>query len=64
MVRYNDQQGWKELEDFITIGVDEVKNFFTVCSEGFFKAKPMQIFVYTRLLSSSICGRDKSCLPC
>jgi hypothetical protein len=43
MVSYIDQQGWKELEDVISIGVDEIKDFFTVRSDGFFEAKPMQI---------------------
>jgi hypothetical protein len=43
MVRYIEQQGLEELEDAISIGVDEIKDFFTVCSDGFFEAKPMQI---------------------
>jgi hypothetical protein len=43
MVCYIDKQGLKELEDVISFDVDEQKDFFTVCSDGFFEAKPMQI---------------------
>jgi hypothetical protein len=43
MVCNIDQQGWKELEDVISIGFNEVKDFFMVCSDVFFEAKPMQI---------------------
>jgi hypothetical protein len=43
MVRYIDQQGWTELEHVTTIGVDEIKDFFTTRSDGNFDAKPMLV---------------------
>jgi hypothetical protein len=39
MVCNIDQQGWAELEDFTTIGVDKVKEFRTVCWDGNFEEK-------------------------
>jgi hypothetical protein len=38
------------LERVITIGVDEVKDFFTVCSDGFFQAKPL--LIHLRMLKA------------
>jgi hypothetical protein len=43
MVRYIEQQGWTEWEHVTLIDVDEVKDFFTVCENGIFEAKPMLI---------------------
>jgi hypothetical protein len=43
MLRSIEQQGLEELEDIAIIGVDEVNDFFTVDSDGFFEAKPMQV---------------------
>jgi len=43
MVRYIDQQGWEELADVTTIGIGEVKDFFTVEPDGNFEAKPMLV---------------------
>jgi hypothetical protein len=43
MVRYIDQQGWTSLEDVTLIGVQEVKDFFTVDTDGHFKTKPMMV---------------------
>jgi hypothetical protein len=44
MVKYIDQQGWTEFIHVTTIGLDEVKDFYTVKDDGFtFSAKPMTI---------------------
>jgi hypothetical protein len=43
MVRYIYQQGWKDLEHVTTIGIGEVKDFFTVEPDGNFEAKPMLV---------------------
>jgi hypothetical protein len=41
MVEYIDQQGWTELIHVTTIGLDEVKDVYTVKDDGFtFEAKP------------------------
>jgi len=45
MVEYIVQQGWKRLFHVTTIGVDEVKDFFTVRSDGHYKASPMLIHI-------------------
>jgi hypothetical protein len=34
---------WSELEDVNMICVDEVKDFYTVCDDGNFEAKPMKV---------------------
>jgi hypothetical protein len=48
MVEYIDQQGWTELIHVTTIGLDEVKGFYTVKDDGCtFAAKPM--LLHTRL---------------
>jgi hypothetical protein len=36
MVRYIDQQDWTDLLFFPGMSVDEVKEFFTMCSNGNF----------------------------
>jgi len=43
MVRYIEQQGWTEIEHITTIGVQEVKDFFTTRDDGSFEARPMMI---------------------
>jgi hypothetical protein len=37
MVRYIDHQRWKDLSDVTTIGIGEVKDFFTVDPDGNFE---------------------------
>jgi hypothetical protein len=43
MVRYIEQQGWTELKHATTIGVAEIKDFFTTRSNGTYDAKPMLV---------------------
>ena len=44
MVKFIDQQQWTKLIHVTTIGVDEVKDFYTVRNDGVtFEAKPMMI---------------------
>ena len=43
MVRFIDQQQWTKLFHVTAIGLDEVKDFYTVRSDGNFEAKPMMI---------------------
>jgi hypothetical protein len=43
MVKFIKQQNWTKLFHVTTIGIDEVKDFFTVRSDGNYEAKPMMI---------------------
>ena len=43
MVEFIRQQNWTKLFHVTTIGIDEVKDFFTVRSDGNYEAKPMMI---------------------
>ena len=46
MVKFIEQQGWTKLIHVTTIGIDEVKDFYTVKDDGMtFEAKPMLIHV-------------------
>jgi hypothetical protein len=43
MTRYIEQQQWTELHHFLTIYLDEIKEFKTFRDDGNFEARPMQI---------------------
>ena len=43
MVTFIEQKKWTKLFHVTTIGIDEVKDFFTVRSDGNYEAKPMMI---------------------
>jgi hypothetical protein len=43
MVKFIEQQEWSELGHVTSIGVNEVKDFHTVCNDGNYDAKPMMI---------------------
>ena len=46
MVKFFQEQGWTKLIYVTTIGIDEVKDFYTVKDDGMtFEAKPMLIHV-------------------
>jgi hypothetical protein len=64
MIRYIYQKGWKELEDVISIGVDEIKEFFTVCKTDSSKQNQCKsIFACLRHFYCISCGKDDICLP-
>ena len=43
MVKFIKQQNWTKLFHVTTIGIEEIKDFFTVRSDGNYEAKPMMI---------------------
>jgi hypothetical protein len=53
MVKYFDQQGWTDLVQVTTLGIEEFKDFYTVKDDSFtFEAQPM--WVHIRLLNGSL----------
>lgn len=60
MVAYIDQQGWSDLVDITTIGIDEIKDFFTVKDDGVtYDAKPM--LVHLRLFKCFMLYYKRQC---
>ena len=43
MMKFIKQQNWTKLFHVTTIGIDKVKDFFTVRSDGNYEAQPMMI---------------------
>jgi hypothetical protein len=45
MVEFINQQKWTKLFHVTTIGIDEVKDFYTTLRDGYFEAKPMMVHI-------------------
>ena len=41
MVKYIDQQGWTKIHHVTSIGIHEIKDFYTLKDEGLYEAKPL-----------------------
>jgi hypothetical protein len=61
MVKYIDQQQWSTLEHVVSVGFDEVEEFFTVRDDGFtFEDKPMLVHLH-KFKSFLLYYKSKTC---